>query len=84
MPEEATSMVTCPTRRTNANNALYTKVLLGPPRPSRKNTTPWVIALNTIVNYFLANVEPWEILVDVTMEYISIIVKLHSQLKIDM
>jgi len=40
MPKEATLMVTCPSRRTNANNTLYTKVLPDPPRPSRKNTTP--------------------------------------------
>jgi len=51
MPEEATLMATCPSRRTNANNTLYTKVLPDPPRPSRKNTTPspWAIALNTVV-----------------------------------
>jgi hypothetical protein len=34
-------------------------------------------------NYFLANVEPWEILVDIAMEYVSIVVKLCNQLKID-
>jgi len=51
MPEEATIMATCPSRRTNANNTLYTKVLPNPPRPSRKNTTPspWAITLNTVV-----------------------------------
>jgi len=51
MPEEATPMATCPSRRTNVNNTLYTKVLPDPPRPSWKNTTPspWAIALNTVV-----------------------------------
>jgi len=51
MPKEATPMATCPSRQTNANNTLYTKVLPNPPRPSRKNTTPspWAIALNTIM-----------------------------------
>ncbi|CAK9224469.1 unnamed protein product [Sphagnum troendelagicum] len=51
MPEEATPMATCPSRRTNANNTLYTKVLPDPPGPSRKNTapSPWVIALNIIM-----------------------------------
>ncbi|CAK9229698.1 unnamed protein product [Sphagnum troendelagicum] len=51
MPEEATPMATCPSRRTNANNILYSKVLPDPPGPSRKNTTPspWAIALNTVV-----------------------------------
>ncbi|KAH9567654.1 hypothetical protein CY35_03G036200 [Sphagnum magellanicum] len=49
MPEEATLMATCLSRRTNANNTLYTKVLHDPPGPSRKNTTPWAIALNTVV-----------------------------------
>ncbi|KAH9536361.1 hypothetical protein CY35_17G103600 [Sphagnum magellanicum] len=51
MPEEATSMATCPSRRTNANNTLYTKVLPNPARLSRKNTAPlpWAIALNTVV-----------------------------------
>ncbi len=38
-------------RRTDANNMLYTKVLPDPPRLSRKNTAPlpWVTTLNTIV-----------------------------------
>ncbi|KAH9573394.1 hypothetical protein CY35_02G206200 [Sphagnum magellanicum] len=51
MLEEATPMVTCPSRRTNVNNTLYTKVLLDPPGLSRKNTapSPWAIALNIIV-----------------------------------
>ncbi|KAH9537189.1 hypothetical protein CY35_16G039200 [Sphagnum magellanicum] len=49
MSEEVTSMATCPFRRTNANNMLYTKVLPDPPGPSRKNTapSPWATALNT-------------------------------------
>jgi hypothetical protein len=51
MSEEATSMATCPSRRTDANNTLYTKVLFDPPRPFRKNIapSPWAIALNSIV-----------------------------------
>ncbi len=51
MPKKATPMATCPSRRTNANNTLYTKVLHDPPWPSRKNIAPlpWAIALNTIV-----------------------------------
>ncbi len=51
MPEEATPMATCPSRQTNTNNTLYTKVLLDPPGPSRKNIapSPWAIALNTVV-----------------------------------
>ncbi len=49
MSEEATSMATCPSHRTNANNTLYTKVLFDPPKLSKKNTTPWATALNTTV-----------------------------------
>jgi len=51
MPEDATPMATCPSRRTNANNILYTKVLPNPPGLYRKNTTPspWAIVLNTVV-----------------------------------
>ncbi|CAN5954649.1 unnamed protein product [Sphagnum jensenii] len=49
MSKEATSMATCPSHRTNANNMLYTKVLCDPPKLSKKNTTPWAIALNTTV-----------------------------------
>jgi hypothetical protein len=51
MPKEATPMATCMSRRTDANNTLYTKVLPDPPGPSRKNIapSPWAIALNTIV-----------------------------------
>ncbi|CAM6064233.1 unnamed protein product [Sphagnum tenellum] len=51
MPEEATPMATCPSRRTNANNILYTKVLPNPPGLSRKNIapSPWAIALNIVV-----------------------------------
>jgi hypothetical protein len=40
MPEETTPMATCLFRRTDANNMLYTKVLLDPLGPSRKNTAP--------------------------------------------
>jgi len=40
MPEEATLMATCLSCQTDANNTLYTKVFLDPPRLSRKNTTP--------------------------------------------
>jgi hypothetical protein len=49
MSEEATLMAMCPSRRTDANNTLYTKVLLNPPGPSRKNTapSPWATILNT-------------------------------------
>jgi hypothetical protein len=51
MPEEATPMATCPSRRTHANNTLYTKVLLDPPRPLKKITSPlpWATTFNTIV-----------------------------------
>jgi hypothetical protein len=31
MSEEATPIVTCPSRQTDANNTLYTKVLLDSP-----------------------------------------------------
>jgi hypothetical protein len=49
MPEEATLMATCPSRQTDANNMLYTKVLPDPPRLSKKNIAPlpWVTTLNT-------------------------------------
>jgi hypothetical protein len=40
MREEATLMAMCPSRRIDANNTLYTKVLPDPPKPSRKNITP--------------------------------------------
>jgi hypothetical protein len=51
LPEEATPMATCPSRQTDANNMLYTKVLPNPPRPSRKNIVPlpWATTLNTVV-----------------------------------
>ncbi|CAM6030781.1 unnamed protein product [Sphagnum balticum] len=51
MLEETTPMATCPSRRTDANNTLYTKVLPDPSRLSRKNIapSPWAITLNTIV-----------------------------------
>ncbi|KAH9536224.1 hypothetical protein CY35_17G097400 [Sphagnum magellanicum] len=51
MPKEATPMAMCSSHRTDANNTLYTKVLLDPPGLSKKNTapSPWAIALNTIV-----------------------------------
>jgi len=49
MSEKATSMATCPSHQTNANNTLYTKVFCDPPKLSKKNTTPWAIALNTTV-----------------------------------
>jgi hypothetical protein len=51
MLEEATPMATCPSCQINTNNTLYTKVLLDPPRPSKKNTTPspWATTLNTAV-----------------------------------
>jgi hypothetical protein len=51
MPKEVTPMVTCPSRQTDDNNTLYTKVLLDPPGPSRKNIapSPWTTTLNTIV-----------------------------------
>ncbi len=51
MPEEATLMATCPSHRTDANNTLYTKVLLDPPGLSRKNIapSPWATTLNIIV-----------------------------------
>ncbi len=51
MPKEATPMATCPSRQTDANNTLYTKVLLDPPRPSRKNIapSPWATTLNIAV-----------------------------------
>jgi len=51
MPKEAIAMATCPSRQTNANNTLYTKVLPDPPGLSRKNTapSPWAITLNIVV-----------------------------------
>ncbi len=53
MQEEATSMVTCLSHRTDVNNMLYTKVLPNPPGPSRKNIVPlaWAIMLNTAVTF---------------------------------
>ncbi len=49
MLEEATPMATCPSHQTNVGNTLYTKVLLDPFGPSRKNIapSPWATALNT-------------------------------------
>jgi len=60
MPEEATLMATCLSRRTDANNMLYTKVLPDPPRLSKKNIAPlpWVTTLNTtmtIVSWQMLN-----------------------------
>jgi len=51
MPKEVTLMAMCPSRQTDANNMLYTKVLPNPPGLSRKKTAPlpWATALNTIV-----------------------------------
>ncbi|CAK9213278.1 unnamed protein product [Sphagnum troendelagicum] len=51
MPKEVTLMAMCPSRQTDANNMLYTKVLPNPPRLSRKNIapSPWATALNTAV-----------------------------------
>jgi hypothetical protein len=51
MLEEATPMATCLSHWIDANNTLYTKVLLDPLGPSRKNITPspWAIRLDTIV-----------------------------------
>jgi hypothetical protein len=51
MSKEVTRMATCPSRRTNANNTLYTKVLFDPPRLFKKNIvpSPWAIALNTVM-----------------------------------
>jgi hypothetical protein len=58
MPEEATPMATCPSRRIDANNMLYTKVLPDPPRPSRKKTapSPWA----TTVSDMMAPTAPLE------------------------
>jgi len=49
MPKEVTLMAMCPSRQTDANNTLYTKVLPNPPGLSKKNTTPlpWATMLNT-------------------------------------
>jgi hypothetical protein len=44
-------MTTCLSCQIDANNTLYTKVLLDPPELSRKNTTPspWATTLNIVV-----------------------------------
>jgi hypothetical protein len=51
MSEEVTPMATCPSHQTDANNMLYTKVLLNPLGSSRKNIVPlpYATALNIAV-----------------------------------
>jgi hypothetical protein len=54
MSKKATPMAMCLSRHIDANNMLYSKVLLDPLGLSKKNTTPspWATLLNTVVTIF--------------------------------